>query len=195
MKFKYGENVLLALLLLFLELIKRCCPLAIEMVDPLVIKINTEKLEVIPIIMLLDEEKENRAGQTIKLVEVSDSNPFNREIYAIEEEKQDKNNKKKIEFKFDQKEFVGHYGKYNLVYGDITFNKTILIYTNDIILKNPKKKYFLTGIGVIIEKYDISSIFKDEINIIKYYETSTPNDILNLSRTNYEIEGNDNNKK
>ena len=70
-----------------------------------------------------------------------------------------------------------------------------MIYTNDIILKNPKKKYFLTGIGVIIEKYDISSIFKDEINIIKYYETSTPNDILNLSRTNYEIEGNDNNKK
>ena len=95
MKFKYGENVLLALLLLFLELIKRCCPLAIEMVDPLVIKINTEKLEVIPIIMLLDEEKENRAEQTIKLEEVSDSNPFDKEIYAIEEEKQDKNNKKK----------------------------------------------------------------------------------------------------
>ena len=96
MKFKYGENVLLALLLLFLELIKRCCPLAIEMVDPLVIKINTEKLEVIPIIMLLDEEKENRAEQTIKLEEVSDSNPFDKEIYAIEEEKQDKNNKKKL---------------------------------------------------------------------------------------------------
>jgi co-chaperonin GroES (HSP10) len=88
------------------------------MVDPLVIKINTEKLEVIPIIMLLDEEKENRAEQTIKLEEVSDSNPFDKEIYAIEEEKQDKNNKKKIEFKFNQTEFVGKYGKYNLTYGD-----------------------------------------------------------------------------
>ena len=195
MKFKYGVNVLLALLLLFLGLIKRCCPLSIEMVDPLVIKINREKLEVIPIIMLLDEEKENRAGQTIKFVEVSDSNPFEKIIYAIEEDKQDLNDKKKIEFKFDQGDFSGPYAKYNLVYGDITFNKTILIYTNDIILKNPKKKYILTGIGVTVEKYDISSIFKDEINIIKYYEASTPNNKLNLSRTNYDIEGNDNNKK
>ena len=195
MKFKYGVNVLLALLSLILGLIKRCCPLSIEMVDPLVIKINTEKLEVIPIIMLLDEEKENRAGQTIKLVEVSNSNPFEEIIYAIEEDKQDQNNKKKIEFKFDQEEFSGPYAKYNLVYGDITFNKTILIYKNDIILKDPKKKYFLTGIGVAVEKYDISSIFKDEINMIKYYEESTPNNISDLSRTNYDIEGKDNNMK
>ena len=67
-----------------------------------------------------------------------------------------------------------------------------MIYTNDIILKNPKKKYFLTGQGIVEAKYDISSIFKDEINTINYYEVSAPNVKYNLSKTNYEIEGDNN---
>ena len=200
MKFKYGENVLLALLLLFLDLIKRSCPFNIEIVDPLVIKINTEKLEIIPIIVLLNQAIDNRAEQKIKLIKItnSTSSPFNKIIYAIEEEKQDKNNKKKIEFKFNQEDFKGEYGKYILTYGDRFsnfFNQTIFIYANDIILKNPKNKYFLTGQGIIEAKYDISSIFKDEINLIRYYEVKSPNTLYNLSKENYEIEGNDNNMK
>ena len=197
MKFKYGENVLLALLLLFLELIKRCCPLTIKMVDPLVIKINTEKLEVIPIILLFNETIENRAMQTINLVKISDTNkPYSKIINAIEEEKQDKNNDQKIEFKFNQTDFVGKYGKYNLTYDGITFNQTILIYANDITLKNPKKKYFLTeGVDTVEAKYDISSIFKDEINLIKYYEGSTQSSPQNLSEDNYTIEENGSNMK
>ena len=121
MKFKYGENVLLALLLLFLDLIKRSCPFNIEIVDPLVIKINTEKLEIIPFMILLDKIIDNRAEQKIKLTKITNSSassPFNKVIDAIEEEKQDKNNKKKIEFKFNQIDFVGEYGKYILAYGD-----------------------------------------------------------------------------
>ena len=201
MKFKYGENVLLALLLLFLELIKRCYPYVIEMVDPLVIKINPEKLEIIPIIVLLNKTiEENRENQKIKLVKVSTTSPFSKEINAIEENKQDQNDKRKIEFAFKQEDFLDKYGKYLITYEEgysSVFSKTILIYTNDIILKNPKKKYFLTGNEqeIIEAKYDISSIFKDEINMIKYYETSTPNNISILSITNFNIEGNDNNKK
>lgn len=199
MKFKFGQNVLLALLLLFLELIKRCCPFIIEIVDPLVIKINTENLVTIPIIVLLNNTiDDDRANQKIRLVKVSTTSPFSKEIYAIEEEKQDQNNKRKIEFAFNQGDFVGQYGKYLLNYGDgyaSYFSKTILIYANDIILKNPKKKYFLTGEGIIEAKYDISSIFKDEINYIRYYEASTPNIQYNLSKSDYSIEGNDNNMK
>ena len=113
MKFKYGENVLLALLLLFLELIKRCYPYVIEMVDPLVIKINPEKLETIPIIVLLNKTiEENREDQKIKLVKVSTNSSFSKEIKAIEENKQDQNNKRKIEFAFNQRDFLGEYGKY-----------------------------------------------------------------------------------
>jgi len=198
MKFKFGQNVLLALLLLFLELIKRCCPFIIEIVDPLVIKINTENLVTIPIIVLLNNTIDDRANQKIKLQKLSDASPFSQEIYAIEEEKQDQNNKRKIEFAFNQEDFVGQYGKYLLHYGDgysSFFSKTILVYANDIILKNPKKKYFLTGEGIIESKYDISSIFKDEINFIRYYEASNPNIQYNLSQSDYSIEGNDNNMK
>jgi len=198
MKFKFGQNVLLALLLLFLELIKRCCPFIIEIVDPLVIKINTENLVIIPIIVLLNNTIDDRANQKIKLQKLSDTSPFSQEIYAIEEEKQDQNNKRKIEFAFNQEDFVGQYGKYLLHYGDgysSFFSKTILVYANDIILKNPKKKYFLTGEGIIESKYDISSIFKDEINFIRYYEASNPNIQYNLSQSDYSIEGNDNNMK
>ena len=145
MKFKFGQNVLLALLLLFLELIKRCCPFIIEIVDPLVIKINTENLVTIPIIVLLNNTIDDRANQKIKLQKLSDTSSFSQEIDAIEEEKQDQNNKRKIEFAFNQKDFVGQYGKYLLHYGDgysSFFNKTILVYENDIILKNPKKNIF-----------------------------------------------------
>ena len=200
MKYMYGENVFLALLLLFLDLIKRSCPFNIEIVDPLVVKINPEKLEIISFMILLDKIIDNRAEQKIKLTKITNSisSPFSKVIDAIEEEKQDKNNKKKIEFKFNQKEFVGKYGKYLLTYGDRFsnfFNQTILIYTNDIILKNPKKKYFLTGKGIIEAKYDISSIFKDEINLIRYYEAKSPNIQYNLSKDYYTIEGNDNNMK
>jgi len=135
MKFKYGENVLLAILFLFLELIKRCYPLTIEKVNPLVIKINKEKLEVIPIIILLNETIENRKDQILQLRFQN----FTKEIIAIEEDKQDKNKKKKIEFKFNQSEFVDQYGKYEIFFENAHFNETIFIYANDIILKNPKK--------------------------------------------------------
>ena len=201
MKFKYGENVLLALLLLFLELIKRCYPYVIEMVDPLVIKINPEKLEIIPIIVLLNKTiEENREDQKIKLIKVSTTSPFSKEIKAIEENKQDQNNKRKIEFAFNQEDFLGEYGRYLLTYENgysSVFTKTILIYANDIILKNPKKKYFLTGTEQenIEVRYDISSIFKDEINEIKYYEASKPSIPYNLSKSDYSIEGKDNNIK
>ena len=201
MKFKYGENVLLALLLLFLELIKRCYPYIIEIVDPLVIKINPESSEIIPIIVRLNKTiEENREDQKVKLVKVSNNSNFSKVINAIEENKQDQNDKRKIEFAFKPGDFLNEYGKYVLTYGDSyssNFTETILIYINDIILKNPKKKYFLTGNEQdnIEAKYDISSIFKDEINMIKYYEASTPDNILEVNINDYNIEENGNNKK
>ena len=68
MRFIYGENLLFALFFLFLELIIRCySSITIEMVDPLVIKINTEKLEFISFIILLNESIENRSAQKLNL--------------------------------------------------------------------------------------------------------------------------------
>lgn len=197
MKFKYGESLLLALLLLFLELIKRCCPKkTIIMVDPLKIKINTEKFENISIILLLNETIDNRAGKQIKLQQLRNLSNI-KAIYSTEEN-QDKNNKQKIEFKINLKYFEGQYGKYMLSYIDedpkhpIYYNNTIFIYVNDIILKNPKKKYFLTGNGNDTAKYDFSlQIAKDEINKILYYEVSTPNNKTKLE--SYSLE--EDNKK
>jgi len=194
MKYKCGESLLLALLLFFLELIKRRCPQAsIRMVDPLIIKINSEKYETIPIILLLNKEIEKRSGKKILLE--SKSSGFNMQLTSNEEKDQDQNNKRKIEFKFDQEKYKDYFGKFNLSYIDenfqIYYNQTILIYANAITLKNPKKKYNLTGQGNIEVKYDFSlPIFKDEINRIEYYEAKTPNNKIRLSLDNYKVEEN-----
>ena len=69
MKFKCGECLLLALFMFFIELIKRCCPLpsSIQMVDPLIIKINIEKFENISLIILLNYTTENRSRKKLIL--------------------------------------------------------------------------------------------------------------------------------
>jgi hypothetical protein len=167
------------------------------MVDPLIIKINSEKYETIPIIILLDEKIENRAEKKIRLQSISQED-LNKELYSNEEKDQDPINKKKIEFKINQKDFEGYYGKFNLSYIDenlainpIYYNQTIFIYTNDLILKNPKKKYFLTGQGIAEVRYDFSlPIFEDEINLIKYYEAKDPDTKYILSKRNYTMDGN-----
>ena len=196
MKFKCGESLLLALFMLFIELIKRCfsLPKSIEMVDPLIIKINPEKFENISFIIFLDEATEGRTGKKIRLQQETDKN-FNQEIISKEENEQDKSNKEKIEFNFIQKRFRDHYGKFNLSYQDnadsnwIYYNQTIFIYMNDITLKNPKNKYFITGNQHVKARYDFSlPIAKDEINSIKFYEVSNPEKKENLSKINYTIE-------
>ena len=193
MKFKCGECLLLALFMFFIELIKRCCPLpsSIQMVDPLIIKINIEKFENISLIILLNYTTENRSGKKLILQQVSDQT-VSKEIYSKEEKDQDQINKRKIEFNFIQKDFERLYGKFNLSYIDgnpIYYNQTIFIYTNDLILKNPKKKYFLTGQDRVDAKYDFSlPIILDEINNISYYEESNPNTKQFLSKDDYGIE-------
>ena len=193
MKFKCGECLLLALFMFFIELIKRCCPLpsSIQMVDPLIIKINIEKFENISLIILLNYTTENRSGKKLILQQVSDQT-VSKEIYSKEEKDQDQINKRKIEFNFIQKDFERLYGKFNLSYIDgnpIYYNQTIFIYTNDLILKNPKKKYFLTGQDRVEAKYDFSlPIILDEINNIIYYKESYPNQKYVLSKNDYGIE-------
>ena len=101
MRFIYGGNLLFTLFFLFLELIIRCCSsITIELVDPLIIKINIEKLEIIPIIILLNGTIENRSAQKIRLVKFDVTASYSKEICAIEEEKQDKQNKKKLNLNY-----------------------------------------------------------------------------------------------
>ena len=192
MKFKFGENLLMVLLLFLLELIKRCSSLSINLVDPLIIKINPEKPENISFILVLDEDIGNRSNKKIKL---EYNKTINEEFESMEEDEQDKNIKNKIEFKINLKLFEGKYGKYRLYYLDgniIDYNETIFIYTNDLILKNPKKKYFLTGSGLEKEiKFDFSlPIILDEINKIVYYKESEPNNKTELRKENYKIKEN-----
>ena len=191
MKLKCCENLGCVLLIFFLELIKRCCTLlsSIEMVDPHVIKINPEKPENISFIIILNDIIGNRTGKRAIFKSINNSIK-DKSIYSIDEDHQDQVDKKKIEFIIDEKDFKDYYGKFHLSYNDvIDYNNTILIYTNDIILKNPKKKYFLVGKEMPIVKYDFSlPIIFDEINKIEYYEEPNSNSKKNL--TNYSIEDN-----
>ena len=193
MKFKCDESLLLALFMLFIELIKRCSssPSKIELVDPLIIKIDTEKFENISLLVHLDNNTDDRSGKRIQLVQTNDSNIKN-EYTSKDEKDQDKTNQNKIEFTINQKDFENKYGKYNLYYfhdsSKISYNQTILIYTNDIELKNPKNKYYLTGQGVEEVKYDfLYPIVLDEINRITYIEKSDNKKNI-LSKYNYTID-------
>jgi len=202
MKFKFCDNLLLALFLLFLELIKRCSPndfMEVETVDPLIIKINTntekpDNISFISFIILFNDNIPNRTGKSIILKQVNNQS-FSKQFISKVEEEQDKNLKRKIEFQINLEEFKGHYGKYNLSYknetGTYRHNETIFIYANDLVLKNPKKKYFFTGSGIEEINYDLSyEIPLDEINKIKYYKEPDKDNSTELSKDNFTIKDN-----
>ena len=163
---------------------------SIKSVEPLTIKINPERIENISMTIIFEEEIINRANTKIIL-----NGPKSIVYYGINEDNQDQNYKKKVEFLIILKDFVNNYGKYRLYYSingesEKLFNQYIFIYTNDLILKNPKHKYELTGNNDIRTiKYDLTNqIFKDEINRIEYYKDNIPNEKFNLSINDYSIE-------
>ena len=197
MKFKCYENLLPVLFLFFLELIKRCSPSeSIESVYPLIIPINTKKFENISFIIRFFEDIKNRTGKYINFTKIiqDDNKSFVEQFESIEEQNQDQNMKRKIEFKIDLKKFENHYGKYKVIYINnnniIKCNETIFIYANELILINPKHKYFLTGNGIAEGiKYDFSlPIKKEEIKRIEYYDEQNQSNKTPLLSGDYKVE-------
>ena len=168
MKFKFIEVWISIQLFFVINLINKSLQeQSIKSVEPLTIKINPERIENISMTIIFEEEVTDRANTKIRL----DGGPKSITYSGIKEENQDPNYKKKVEFLIIQKDFVNNnYGKYRLYYSingetEKLFNQSIFIYTNDLILKNPKHKYELTGNNDIRTiKYDLTNqIFKDEI--------------------------------
>ena len=113
-----------------------------------------------------------------------------KKIRALDE--QDRNNNQKVYFEINQKEF--EQGKYELSFksdnDNVLYEDTILIYENEIILKNPLDRYFLsnaTNQGNTRLTYFTfkESIIKEEIYKITYYRQTNKDVIKEL--TTYEL--------
>ena len=181
-------------LVIIIELINKSFQKSIDKVDPLIIKINTAKLENISMTLIFNETVNNRNQARIKLFK---SSQIFKEFSTSKT--QDKNNEKKIEFIIEPDYFINKYGKYSLIciLNNIAISfgsNTIFIYNNDLILKNPINKYLLTentsDIKTITYEFQ-SEIVSDEINKIIYYKNSNINTKYLLSDNNYTLkEGN-----
>lgn len=158
------------------------------MVDPLVIKIDPEKFDNIPLILVFNTKVYDRNKTSITLQNPNYTQNYN----AVE--KQDENDEKKIEFLINPNDFINHYGNFDLIFkqnlSEIQYKTNIFIYTNDLILKNPKDRYELNENSnpTITIKYEFQyKIASDEIHHIIYYESGS--DIKKvLSKNKYEVE-------
>lgn len=176
-------------ILILIELIKISYQLSIESIFPLNIKVNKEKEKIVTMAIIFDENIDMgiRNNSQIKLEIPS----FNITIYSSKKE-QDSYDERKIEFILNTKNFSDHYGNYSLIYDpdkkNITYNQTILIYENDIILKNPKNKYELTEDSPNAKtektiKYEFQyQIIPQEINKILYFKESDQNNKSTLEK-------------
>ena len=166
----------------------------VESVDPPHIKINEKQIEDEPIIHITiifdsDVNITDKTNQTITLTKYDNAEDYiNCSTYNVTQDIYIPN---KIIFAFEQKKFFDskkNYGKYNLSkINDINiyYNQTILIYLNNIELKNPINRYELVvdNIDVSFFKYEFKNeILKEYINKIIYIENKNVNvlDPLNI---------------
>ena len=102
---------------------------------------------------------------------------------------------KRIVFIFNHKDFVQKnigYGNYYISYGanNISFEKPILIYLNEIQFVNPTSRYFLNDGDDKIQTsfgFKYNKISKDQIKYISYHDNNNKNIINYMSDTDYDV--------
>ena len=147
--------------------------------DPPNTQVNLKRLEQIPFILMFDMDLCNSSENDYRnqtIIVLSNSEHHHTVNYSAVD-KQDDEVKNKIKYILDHKDFTDKYGKYDLTFYQnglaqpLQFKEKILIYNNELKLKNPKKKYRLTTSEIVNVQYEFQDkVFKDEIYKIEYYQ-------------------------